>query len=240
MDLYFIRRLALFVALLMWFQQTMAISVRPMISELEPIGHSTRGQLIVNNDSKSAVTLEATPWHSDMSTDGAETLTPADDDILLFPPTAIVPPGKSQVIQIQYVGDPELSVSKFYRVRVEQLPVKQANSSGGVGLAFRFDTILNVVPKQARAELSIKAIQPLDTPGMYKLEILNSGSRYATLHNSKWVIKSSNGEISLSSEQIKKSLIGNYVLPNSSRLVTFTLPEGLSLENSSLSVTSPE
>jgi len=231
-------RISLFAILFFWMQQAFAVSVQPMVSELEPVGSSTRGQLTVKNDSAGTITLEASSWHSAMAKNGTESLSPADDDILLFPPTAVVGPGKTQVIQIQYIGDPELGISKFYRVRVEQLPVKLNSSSEGVAVAFQFDTILNVVPRQSKTQLSVKAIKPLDKPGVYEIEMQNSGTRYASLFESSWVIKSPGGNISLSARQIKESVSGNYVLPQSTRSIVFTPPDGVSLNNASLIISS--
>lgn len=231
-------RVAISVLLLFYFQQAVAISVQPMVSELEPVGSNTRGQLTVKNNSSAVITLEATAWHSVILADGEESLSPADDDVLLFPPTAVVGAGKTQIIQIQYIGDPELRVSKFYRIRVSQLPVELEKSGNGVALAFQFDTSLHVVPRRSKSDLSVKAIKPLESTGTYEVDLQNNGTRYVSLFQSKWTIESPSGDIALSPKQIREAVKGNYVLPGASRTVIFTPPDGVSLENANLKISS--
>jgi P pilus assembly chaperone PapD len=239
MKLVTIIRFAIVILMLGCFQHALAMSVQPMISEIAPIGSNARSSMTVVNNSSTAITVEASAWHIVSSTDGKETLEFADDDILVFPPTAVIGAGKSQLMQIQYIGDPELRVSKFYRLRVEQLPVKLEESTDAVNISYQIGTILIVDPEHSKSDLVINSIKPTEA-GTYEISLQNNGTRYVSLNQMRWTLQSLEGDISLSEKQISESINRNYVFPESSLMVVFTPPEGVSSDNATLLITGSE
>ena len=213
-------------------------TVAPMVSEIEPFGINSRTKLTIQNDSNNPVTIEASPWLSVLSQEGQESLTAADDSVIIFPPTMVIPAGKTQILQVQYVGDPEISESLFYRIVVEQLPIKLDESSTGVNVAFKFRTFLHVVPAEAKASLSISTAEPIDSKGNYRVKIENSGSKFASLQESRWTIKDGDKVVELNAEEINELVKANLILPNSSRNVDIKAPSGMALENATILISS--
>ena len=211
-----------------------AATVQPMRFELSPAGQNSRAKLKIFNDGARPITVEASPWISKVSPEGEETVSPADDDIIVFPPTAIVEPGKTQFFQVQYVGEPELSVSRFYRVRIEQLPVKLDRSEDGLSLAFRFNTMLNVVPPQSIASPKVSSITPADNGDSYTIEFINTGSRFVRLHETSWVVTTRGETTELSNARVRDLVPDVLVLPESSRIITVTPSSDLELNNASI------
>lgn len=211
-----------------------AATVQPMRFELSPTGVNSRAKVQVTNDSTVPITVEATSWLSAVTPDGSETLSAADDDIIVFPPSAIVGPGKKQFFQVQYIGNPELSSSRLYRMRIEQLPVKQAD--GKIALAFQFNTMLNVVPAGATALPEVSSIERATTPGSYTIEFRNRGNRFVRLHDTTWTISTPDGNIEWSNAEVRGLIRDALVLPQSTRILSVTPPQDLELENASITI----
>lgn len=215
-----------------------ALGVRPMVSELQPIGSNARTALTVYNDGDSVMTIEASPLSMALSLTGEETLTPADDDIIVFPPTAIIQPGQSQVLQVQYIGDPEISVSRVYRVQIEQLSVAMDKKTAAVQVNFKMNTILHVAPVASESSLVVNSITSGAESGVSLIEVANTGNRYAAMYSSSWVISSGDNTLQLDSAELETRLDGNLVLPNQTRVLQFKVPEGIDLQNASIEILS--
>lgn len=71
---------------------------------------------------------------------------PAPDDFLVFPPQALIQPGKSQVFRAQYKGPGVSSDLDRYFIVFTKVPVAVAGSGGGVGLNFAYNIYLDVKP----------------------------------------------------------------------------------------------
>lgn len=207
----------------------LATSVQPMIFELQPSGKNARTQLIVSNNQSDSITIEVVTLKSSISPQGVETHTPADDDIFAFPPTAIVKPGQKQVIQVQYIGDPLIQASQLYRVRVSQLPVKLDNQSNSLNFLFNFDTAVNVVPPNSKPNIKVLSIASTPTDGVYAIQLANSGSKFISLHNSNWTVRTAAGSIKLNPSLMTELVDGNYLLPGATRTVNLSTPQGVSL-----------
>jgi len=108
-----------------------AFSVQPLLMELAPLGGASRASMSVTNANARAVTIEALPMRLAHDGNGREVLTDAEDELLVFPPVAIVQPGSAQTLQVQYIGDPELAVSGTYRVLVQNVPVSLEGGEDG-------------------------------------------------------------------------------------------------------------
>jgi fimbrial chaperone protein len=106
------------------------------------------------NTSDKPMTLELEVQARQVSRDGVQTRTAADDDFVLIPPQAIVPARGSQVFRLQALPT-GATESKSYFVTVHQLPVKMDQIEGGgaqIQMVFAFDVAVHVVPNGAEAK----------------------------------------------------------------------------------------
>lgn len=215
----------------------MAMSVQPMVMELDPLGRNSRVVIRVENKDSAPLTIEAHPRRLEMAADGAETLHAADDDLLVFPPVAIVAAGGTQSIQVQYVGDPELVESRAYRVSIEQVPVDFEHSgTAQVGVVASMHTLLNVVPAKATPSLQVLSIA--EDGDDWILEIRNAGNRYARFSETRWTVESGDRSVRLDSQELGERLDRNLILANSTLKIAFRPPPGLKANRSRVSISS--
>ena len=134
-----------------------AYRVTPLLLELTDTGRDRAGQIRVENTTDRPLTFEAYALDWTISEDGERTTSPAAAPLLIFPPQAIVPPGETQVVRVEWVGG-AVEQSRDFIVMVEQLPVDftpdQAEGSG-VQFLFNFGAAVHVAPTGAVAELNI-------------------------------------------------------------------------------------
>jgi len=215
-----------------------AMGVQPMVFELEPIGSKSRSVISITNDSNEPISVEAIPHRMSLDQSGHETREPADDDLLIFPPVAIIPAGETQAVQVQYVGDPEIAQSVSYRVSVMQVAVKLEGQSAQSGMAVtsNFHTLLNVSPAGSSANLQVEAIDATDTAGKWRMTISNSGNRFARLSRTRWTLQSNGKTVDLAPNDVAQRAEGNLVLPESSLDILFNAPDGLDPTNTTIAI----
>src|SRR5690606_15269789 len=82
------------------------------------------------------------------------------EDIMAFPPQAIIPPGETQVFRLQYIGDPGSERSKHYYAEVAQLPVELPEGQSAIQILYNFQVMVNVASVIAGPpELSIESAE---------------------------------------------------------------------------------
>ncbi|OBT30999.1 molecular chaperone [Vibrio splendidus] len=195
-----------------------AFKVEPMSMEMTPLGKRAQMTMRVENSSTEPLTVELSPVFMTMNEYGKETTTPADDELLVIPVTAIIEPGRSQSIMVRYLGDPSITESKAYRIAVKQVKVQRASSNQGqVSLLLQFNTLINVRPQNTASQLEIKSIEQNDKKNKWVLEVLNSGNSYGRLTNTTWKISDGKNSTSLKGVEIAKRIPGTLVLPYSTR-----------------------
>lgn len=141
--------------------QAMAARVSPMIAELEPIGRGAVTRIEIVNDSQRSIPYEIKMLRAEISRDGVLSVTPADEDFLVFPPQILLEPNARQVFRVQYIGDLELSESVIYYMSIQQLPVDiDEAATTQVQVVVNYNVLINVVPDGAIAEPVIRSITP--------------------------------------------------------------------------------
>lgn len=230
------RRLLVATALIVPALNASAFSVSPMVKVIAPTGNDARvSYKIDNTNGDQLISFEASAFSLSYDEQGNEVLEPADDDLLLFPPIAQVQSGSSQIIQVQYIGEPALDTSRTYRVVVEQLPVSQEEGAQAIAITSAFSTLLSVVPKGVDARLSVLSAD--STNAGWELTIENSGKRFSRMTETTWVISSDGTETKLGGMTLGSALNENLVLPNSTRKMLFAPPPEVEFsENSTIRI----
>ncbi|MDA0127827.1 molecular chaperone [Vibrio sp. MarTm2] len=210
-----------FIGLLIVSLTAHAYRVEPMIAEMEPIGKRAQMTMRIDNTSSKPLTVELYPLSMTMDQYGNETISPADDDLLVIPVTAIVKPGRSQSVMVRYLGDPSISQSKSYRVAVKQVKVENSKEeSGQMGLLLQFNTLVNIRPKNTNPKLSIRSVTQKDAKWLVEVE--NNGDSYGRLSRTNWTLDDGNNSLYLKGVEISKLIAGTLVLPYSTRFFEMT------------------
>lgn len=236
----------------------LASRVTPMIVDLEPNGRNAVARIELTNDAARDIAYEVQMMLGDISPEGELTLTPADDQFVVFPPQAIVEGRSQQVFRIQYVGEQALEESKVYYLSIKQIPVAFEPGQNQVQVVVNFNVLVNVVPSGAQPsatlrsveyverEKSMKGVAEDDIPAVIPIEkgiaidLANDGTRYFYAGQANWRIsaRTVDGqpfERSYSGIEMARVIGTGVVAPGKNRF--FFIPTDVPLQNETLSIT---
>lgn len=137
-----------------------AARVSPMIVELQPSGGGAVARVELTNDSERDIPFEARVMKGEISEVGDLTLTPADEDFLVFPLQTVVQRKSQQVFRIQYVGEPSLDKSAIYYLSIQQIPVQFEPGKSQVQVVVNYNVLVNVVPKNSKPIAKVVSAVP--------------------------------------------------------------------------------
>ena len=133
-----------------------AVSVTPVVVDLQPTGSRMSQVITVENRYNRPVVLEVRVQEATYTDDGLKGTGKESDDLLVFPPQMSIDAGKTQAIRVQYVGDPALAQSKHYYVTIAQLPVQlEQNSPTVVQLLYNFQVVVGVGVPGAKPNIQV-------------------------------------------------------------------------------------
>lgn len=201
-----------------------AYQVSPMIYDMAPTGKGASTVIRVNNTNSQAITVELQAEKRLFDEMGKESREPADADFVLFPPQAVIQPGATQAVRVQYVGPQTLDKSQTYTVTVKQVPVKLPNDGkSGVQFVFNFSTVANIVPDGAKAEIEAVSVAPEGKT--LKLTLKNKGNKYANLALSNVELSSGAFKSVIKDDAWRKALGTSWILPGGTRVIELPKPD---------------
>lgn len=165
-----------------------AMRVSPMVSEITTRGAGSSARIEVQNVGSTSLAFETRITRIDFDENGVMVETPSDDEFLVFPPQGVIPVNGRQVVRVQWVGDPELAVSRAYYVGIHQLPVDvegTANEAGvgaQVQLVYHMKALVTVAPPGAEPDVRVVSAVPAmvtSLPG--PLELITPGADVAAV-----------------------------------------------------------
>jgi fimbrial chaperone protein len=224
----FIKTLAATAAIVATPLTAIAYQVTPMIYDLAPAGTNAASVIRINNTQDQPITVEILAEQRLFDEAGKESRKPADDKFVLFPPQAIVQPGATQAVRVQYVGPQTLDKSETYTVTVKQIPVQLPNDGKtGVQFVFNFSTVANIVPPGAKAQIAA----PVDTLPLsadrktLRLTLRNTGTKYANLSRSSVELAGGAYRATVKDEEWRKALGTSWILPGGTRVIELPKPD---------------
>ncbi len=209
-----------------WVARAEAYEVTPMIYELTPSGRGAAINLQVSNTAAAPLAVELQAELRSFDARGQESRAPADADFVLFPPQAIILPGKTQAVRVHYVGDAALARTNMYVITVRQVPIALQSAESGVQFLFNFSTLALVSPAQARANVVVAGIeQDAET---LRLTLENTGDRYANLARASLTLAAGQARHTLTGEEWQRLIGTTWLLPGAQRVVELPRPEASS------------
>ena len=175
----------------------LAYRVQPLIAYLAPSGAGSTTKMVLSNTEATPITLELTGLSVTVGPDGQAVRVPEEDDLLVFPPQTIIPPGREQVVQVRYVGAPDIESARVYGVRVSQLPVSLSaaqDEETGTDLKIGVDFISHLIVQGdgMEATLSVGAPERTEDGGL-RAPISNTGDGVAIGSDLVWTLTDANG-----------------------------------------------
>ncbi len=89
-----------------------AMTVSPTHLEMVSIGSAARGRITVTNTDDHPLAVEAIMHRAILDERGVPKTSVAEDDFLIMPPQAIIPPGGTQNFRVQWLGEPLIDASR--------------------------------------------------------------------------------------------------------------------------------
>jgi len=137
-----------------------AMSVSPILIDLKPSGRLASGQIRVVNTTQGTLPVELRAKSATVGPDGRVTSSDEGvDDLLMFPPQALIAPGATQVFRVQWVGDPDIARSRTFMVSVAQQPVALPAGTSGIQLLYDFQVVVNVAPLVGEPDLQVRGAE---------------------------------------------------------------------------------
>ena len=121
-----------------------AMTVQPVVVDMSMTGRQMSAPVRVENNGPNPLPVEVRLVETDFAVDAVGASDRLSDDIIAFPPQAIIPPGETQVFRLQYVGDPGADRSKHYYAEVAQLPVELPEGQSAIQILYNFQVMVNV------------------------------------------------------------------------------------------------
>lgn len=155
-----------------------AHEVTPMRVELVPQSGSRSALVSVRNTRDNDLPFEVVAQRRMTASDGTETLVPAGDEFIVFPPQGIVKPGSSQSVRFEYVGEQSLAESRSYLLDVREVPVTPPGFSG-ILTVYNFGVAVYIKPPGAFTDLEVTAVGR--EGDVINFDIRNRGNDFAVL-----------------------------------------------------------
>jgi len=153
----FKRVLAMIAAALVQVVPATAMTVQPVVVNLQTSGRGMTQVITVENAFANPLPVELTVQELKLTEEGVSLTGVDPGDLLVFPPQALIQPGQTQTFRVQYVGDPELKQSKHYYVTVAQLPVKLPEGQSAIQILYNFQVLVSISPAGAQPQIAVQA-----------------------------------------------------------------------------------
>ena len=222
-----------FVAIALFCLQSttsQAMQVSPMRFDISTLGRDATGTVNVANNRDEQLPVELRVNRREVQADGEQKLVPDDENFLVFPPTAIIPPGGRQSFRVQWLGEP-LDSSESYYVNIAQVPVELPEGQSGVQVLMSFNVAMHVVPPDATSKLRVvdaKLENGEDGVPMAVMNIANEGTKYAYSHQYKFEIDGGGMHESIVPEEIVEKDAVVLLPPSMTLPVKIPLDQGAS------------
>ena len=209
---------------------TSAMAVRPVIIDLGVTARAMSTTLEVSNAFNDPLTVELTVREVTFGAlDGEAPTFKPTEDILMFPPQALIAPGAAQNFRVQYLGDPAITRSRHFVITVAQLPVRLPEGQSAIQVLYNFQVLVSIGVPGIRSEIKLLSSSIVKNPAgdaNAVLEVRNDTPTYGYLGEARLrlVQKDAAGtEIyrrSFTAQELQQTVGFGLVAPGQTRKIT--------------------
>jgi len=217
----------------LWLTATLAgaIEVSPLLIEII-LGRTPSSETAIRVESteRETVAIEISVFERLFDDNGEESLVPADDEFIIFPPQALLEPEQVQVFRFNYLGEPSIRSRNFY-FNVAQIPVNLNATGNRVDVIVEFAASVNVSSPDTSPDSSIVAMtqqEPAspDEPAYLLVTIRNDGERHDYMSRQNFRLIDPAGQQRPVSGGEFRSNVGDTLVPAGGvRTFNYSLPE---------------
>lgn len=193
-----------------------AMTVQPVVLDMRMSGRDMSAPIRVENNGPNELPVEVRIVETEFSEDAVGPSNRVSEEIMVFPPQAIIPPGETQVFRLQYVGDPASDRSKHYYAEVSQLPIQLPEGQSAIQILYNFQVMVNVASSTAGApDLTIEKseiVEGEDGKRVAAFTVRNSSLNYGYVSSGQltFVFRTPDGRetgrVALSSSEIQQTI----------------------------------
>jgi len=219
------------LVLLLFSVPAVAMSLVPMTQNFTPSGRDTSQSFRVQNNSNETIAVVVSMTSRAIDVNGYEN-DEETKDFAVYPTQILITPKQSQVIRVQWRGNPALRTEQAYRIIAEQQPVKRAPTGTGkaeIQLLVRYVGSVYVVPQGARPVVVVKSARGVTAPdGHHEVELLlhNQGRAHALLDAPSVTLRTADATQTLTGPALE-TMRGENILAGADRLFSIPWPKGL-------------
>lgn len=209
-----------------------AFEVTPLYLEMTAGGKGASASLTVENSSPQRLALETEVVERKVTADSKETRHPDEDSFLIFPPQAMVEPGKTQVFRLQWLGGPDIPASRSFYVMLKQLPVNfTADTASGIKFLTNIGASVHVLPMQPQLSGVAEEIAPTVAKGKPQLTffVRNTGSRLFYTDGVRYRITGQglDSPLEIDGETVRQTEQTELITPGGRRKLMLPLPKAV-------------
>lgn len=184
-----------------------AFQLVPISMGFEPTGVNATQTFGIFNDGQESIAVQVSIVTRSVAVDGTETQAPADEDFTVYPPQAVVAPGKVQLVQVHWLGDPRPAKELAYRILAEQLKIELAprNTLGGrITILMRYEGAIYVTPPAAQPSVSVESVSRVQTAEGPRLSVTvaNKGTAHGALDGPVLSVRGAGASVDLRDEAL--------------------------------------
>lgn len=192
-----------------------AFQLNPISQEFSPVGKQATKSYRITNPKREPIAIDIAVFKRLLSNSGQETLQPADEDFIVYPPQLIVPPLATQVVRVTWVGETKPDSELSYRFVAEQLPVvleptgespkTAARARGAVRIMMRYAGSVYIRPENSASQLVLQESrreQGANGEDLLFLRIQNEGNRHGKISRINLQLKAAGKSVVLPGKDI--------------------------------------
>ena len=164
-----------------------ATTVSPVVLDLQSSGRGVVANISVANTGAKPLPVEVLTQALVATATGLEPGKDSIDDLLVVPPTALIPAGQTQTFRVQWIGDPAPAASHHFYVGINQLPIKLPEGESAVQVVYNFNVLVSVGATAGKPALAIQSAAIGDHEGKPapSITVTNSGGTYGYMSQHK-------------------------------------------------------
>lgn len=208
-------------------------NLEPIQVEFTPSGSLATQSFMFTSTGDKPVAIQLGMVTREISLDGKEINTDADDQFLIYPPQLVIPPGEQQAVRVTWLGDPIPTKELAFRIIAEQVPVDlteltqtEKGKTVSVKILFRYVGSVYIKPEGVAPKLVLEsASSQKDKAGADQLvlNVANQGTAHRLLQNIKVTVKAGSGQsVTLAGDKQLEGILNENILADSKR--QFILP----------------
>lgn len=202
-----------------------AYEVQPLLHYLNITQGNLSSSIQVRNTSDQPLALDIASYYLQMEGDSPLLGDTAEDELLIFPPAALIAPGASQVIRLRWVPlEEEILSDQSFLVVVEQIPLTGGDE--GVQVSLAFNAVVHVKAPGSQPDLEVETLFLSDNDGTpsLKIKLHNKGRGHAFGSQISLSVTWGNERREFSSVELATHVSDLFLPPEHYRLIDLPLP----------------